>query len=117
MHISKDQFDNIRHLLQDRLGNQLHVETLPHYRYDEKTHNGVINGTIYVYTFEQQGKKFKIEVIEKEKVVEHEKMKDGRVVGRHFETIPDQYTYSMNLFLDRDGEWTKMDLDVNHFPL
>ena len=116
MHISQDQFGNVRHMLENRFAEHLKTETLPHYRYDEKSHEGVPNGTIYAYEFEQQGKKFKVEVIEKEKVVEHEKMKEGRVVGRHFETIPDQYTYSMDLFLDKDGEWIKMDLDVDNFP-
>lgn len=112
MHISKDQFANIRHMLENRFGNSLQQETMPHYRFDDKMKEGVINGTIYTFIFQQQGKEFKVEIIEKEKIIEHEKMKEGRVVGRRFETIPGQHTYSLDLFQKRDEEWTKMDLDI-----
>ncbi len=115
MHISKDQFGNIKHMLEDRFGDNLKTDTSPHYRYDEKARDGIENGTIYSYFFEKDGKNLKLDVIEQQKVAEKEKIKDGKVVGRHFDTIAGEYTYSMDLFIEEDDDWKKVDLENAYF--
>lgn len=112
MHLSKDQFGSIRHVLEDRFGDSLQTETTPHYRYNDKTGESMENGIIHTYTFSHSGQEFRLEIVEKEKVQEHEKMKDGRVVGRTFETVPNEFTYAMQLFRKNDADWTKVDLDL-----
>ncbi len=115
MHLSADQFANVRHMIEERFADTLEMTEEPHIRYDEKLKEGVQNGTIYTYTFQQGGKKFKMEVIKKQKMSEHEKMKDGKVVGRFFEEVPGQFMLTMDLFRDEYGEWIKMDLDIDAF--
>jgi len=112
MHLSKDKVGNVRHLIENRFGKNLREEIVPHLRYDGKSGESVENGTIRNYYFENNGRQFKLEIIEKEKVLEHEKLKDGRVVGRTYESVPGEFTYDLELYSDDAGDWKKMDLDV-----
>lgn len=112
MHITKEQFGGIKHLIEERFGDSIEEEVIPHIRYDQKTGQSMQNGEIYVYQFKNKGKTFKVEIVEKEKMSEHEKVKDGKVTGRSFENVAGEFTYAMELYVNQDGSWQLVDLDV-----